>query len=210
MFNAPDANGISSLHQLIDRHNLAAYTLTLAYNGDGTLASVTDPNSRTLTFAYTTIGTSKLIQTITDSGTPVRTVSFLYGTNPADPTTYLSLTQVTDVASGLTKFSYDSNHYLLTMTDPNNGVTTNHYDPSTHQITSQDDPMSPTRTTTFTYAGGITTITDPKGNKVQEEYLNGILLSRTVGYGTVGGDLDLFFDPAAVGLTAAVGPNGET
>jgi RHS repeat-associated protein len=210
VFNVAVSN-LSTLKKLVDRHNLAAYTLTMAYNGDGTLASVTDPNSRTLTFAYQTIGTSKLIQSITDSGSPVRTVSFLYGTNPADLTTYLSLTQVTDVASGLTKFSYDSSDYLLTMTDPNNGVTTNHYDPSTHQVTSQDDPMSPTRTTTFTYSGGITTITDPKGNKVQEEYLNGILLSRTVGYGTAQAATWTYaFDPAAVGATGAVGPNGET
>ena len=213
VFNAPDVNNISTLHQLIDRHNSANYTLTLNYTipYDGTVASVVDPAGRTLTFAYTTIGTSKLIQTVTDSGAPVRTVTFLYGTNPADLTTYLSLTQVTDVASGLTKFTYDSNHYLLTMTDPNNGVTINHYDPTTHRITSQDDPMSPTRTTTFDYSNGVTTVTDPKGNKVQEEYLNGILLSRTVGFGTAQAATWTYaFDPAALGLTAAAGPNGET
>ena len=182
VFNVAVSN-LSTLKKLVDRHGLTAYTLTMAYNGDGTLASVTDPNGRTLTFAYQTIGTNKLIQTITDSGSPVRTVTFLYGTNPADPTTYLSLTQVTDVASGLTKFTYDSNHYLLTMTDPNNGVTTNTYDPTTHQITKQQEPIT-TRATNFSYSGGITTITDPKGNVTQEEYLNGILLSRTIGYGT--------------------------
>src|SRR5712691_9772616 len=210
IFN-PAVSNLSTLKKLVDRHALAAYTLTMAYNGDGTLASVTDPNSRTLAFAYQTIGTSKLVQTITDNGSPVRTVSFQYGTNSADPTTYLSLTQATDVASGLNKFSYDSNHYMLTMTDPNNGVTTNHFDPSTHRITSQDDPMSPTRTTTFDYSNGVTTVTDPKGNKVQEEYLNGILLSRTVGYGTAQAATWTYsFDPAAVGMTAAVGPNGET
>jgi RHS repeat-associated protein len=209
VFNVAVSN-LSTLKKLVDRHNLAAYTLTMAYNGDGTLASVTDPAGRTLTFAYTTIGTFKLIQTITDSGAPVRTVSFLYGTNLADPTTYLSLTQVTDVASGLTKFTYDSNHYLLTMTDPNNGVTTNTYDPTSHQVTKQQEPIT-TRATNFSYSGGITTITDPKGNVTQEEYLNGILLSRTVGYGTAQAATWTYaFDPAAVGLTAAVGPNGET
>jgi RHS repeat-associated protein len=214
VFNAPNIYNISTLHQLVDRHHSANYTLTLSYNAppdDTLVSSVADPAGRTLTFSYQTIGASKLIQTINDSGSPVRTVSFQYGTNPADPTTYLSLTQVTDVASGLTKFSYDSNHYLLTMTDPNNGVTTNHYDPSNHRITSQDDPMNPTRTTTFDYSNGVTTVTDPKGNKVQEEYLNGMLLSRTVGYGTAQAATWTYaFDPAAVGLTAAVGPNGES
>src|SRR5206468_2924488 len=111
------------------------------------------------------------------------------------PTTYLSLTQVTDVASGLTRFSYDSSHYLLTMTDPNNGVTTNTYDPSTHRITNQQDPIT-TRNTTFDYSNGVTTITDPKGNKVVEEYLNGIMLSRTIGFGTAQAATWTFsFDP---------------
>jgi RHS repeat-associated protein len=209
VFNAA-VSSLSTLHQLIDRHHSAAYTLTMAYNGDGTLASVTDPNGRTLSFTYTTIGTAKLIQTVTQNDSPSRSVSFQYGTNSGDPTTYQSLTQVTDVASGLTKFSYDSNHYLLTMTDPNNGVTTNSYDPSTHQITKQQEPIT-TRATTFSYSGGITTITDPKGNVTQEEYLNGILMSRTIGYGTAQAATWTYsFDPAAVGLTASVGPNGET
>ncbi|TMC54270.1 MAG: DNRLRE domain-containing protein [Chloroflexi bacterium] len=209
VFNAPDANNISWLHQLIDRHNSAAYTLTLAYT-NGNLTTVTDPNGRSLTFTYQTIGTNKLIQTVTQNDSPSRSVSFQYGTNSGDPTTYLSLTQVTDVAGGLTKFTYDASHYLQTMTDPNNGVMTNTYDPSSHQVTRQQEPIT-TRATTFSYSGGITTITDPKGNVTQEEYLNGILLSRTIGYGTAQAAMWTFsFDPAAVGLTAAVGPNGET
>jgi YD repeat-containing protein len=209
VFNAAVAN-TSSLKKIVDRHGTAAYTLTMAYNGDGTLASVTDPNGTTLTFAYTTIGTAKLIQTVTQNDSPARSVSFQYGTNSSDPTTYQSLTQVTDVASGLTKFTYDSNHYLLTMTDPNNGVTTNTYDSNTHQITKQQEPIT-TRATTFSYSGGITTITDPKGNVTQEEYINGILMSRTIGYGTAQAATWTYsFDPAAVGLTASVRPNGET
>jgi len=209
VFNAAISN-LSTLHQLIDRHHSAAYTLTMAYNGDGTLASVTDPNGRTLTFAYTTIGTAKLIQTVTQNDSPSRSVTFQYGTNSGDPTTYQSLTQVTDVASGLTKFTYDSNHYLLTMTDPNSGVTTNTYDSNTHQITKQQEPIT-TRSTTFSYSGGITTITDPKGNVTQEEYLNGILMSRTIGYGTPqAATWNYSFDPLSLSQTASVGPLGET
>jgi RHS repeat-associated protein len=209
VFN-PAVSNLSTLKKIVDRHGTAAYTLTMAYNGDGTLASVTDPNGRMLTFAYTTIGTSKLIQTVTQNDSPSRSVSFQYGTNSGDPTTYLSLTQVTDVASGLTRFTYDSNHYLQTMTDPNNGVTTNTYDPSTHQVTKQQDPIT-SRATTFSYSGGTATITDPKGNVTQEEYINGILMSRTIGYGTAQAATWTYsFDPAAVGLTASVGPSGET
>jgi RHS repeat-associated protein len=209
VFNVAVSN-LSTLKKIVDRHGTAAYTLTMAYNGDGTLASVTDPNGRTLTFTYTTIGTAKLIQTVTQNDSPSRSVSFQYGTNSGDPTTYQSLTQVTDVAGGLTKFTYDSNHYLQTMTDPNNGVTTNHYDPSTHQVTSQQDPIT-TRTTTFSYSSGITTITDPKGNVTQEEYINGILMSRTIGYGTAqAATWTTSFDPALLAQTASIGPGGKT
>jgi len=212
VFN-PAVSNLSTLKKLVDRHGTAAYTLTMAYNGDGTLASVTDPNNRTLTFTYTTIGTSKFIQTITQNDSPSRSVSFLYGTdNVNHPESYQTLTQVTDVNSGITSFTYDPTrgpHYLKTMTDPNNGVTTNTYD-SNNRISSQQEPIT-TRTTTFSYSGGVTTITDPKGNLTQEEYLNGMLLSRSIGLGTAKAATWTYaYDPAVVGLTASVGPNGET
>jgi RHS repeat-associated protein len=208
VFNAA-VNNASSLSKLVDRHGGAAYTITLTYNADGTVQKVTDPAARTLTFTYQTIGTAKLIQTVTDSASPARLVTFMYGTNSGDPTTYQSLIQVTDVAGGFTKFTYDGSHYLQTMTDPNGGVTTNSYDPNTHQITNQVDPML--RKITFTYSGGITTVTDPKNNVTQEEYLNGILLSRTRGYGTPQQATTTYvYDVGSLSATAALGPNGET
>jgi RHS repeat-associated protein len=211
VFLAPDGNNISWLSQLIDRHNSTQYTLTLAYSG-GNLTTVTDPAGRTLTFTYGTITGFRTV-TVTDSGSPARRVIFQIGNDPGQPATYNNLTQVTDVANGLTKFTYvnyNGGQYLQTMTDPNNGVTTNTYDPTSHMITSQQHPIT-TRTTTFSYSGGITTVTDPKGNVTQEEYLNGILLSRTLG--PVNAPVATWtyaFDPASLGVTAAVGPNGET
>jgi RHS repeat-associated protein len=199
----------STLKTVVDRHGGAAYTVTLTYNADGTLQKITDPAARTLTFAYQTIGTAKLIQAITDTASPVRTVSFQYGTNSGDPTTYLSLTQVTDVAGGLTRFTYDANHYMLTMTDPNGGVITNTYDAS-NRISSQQDPLR-RPAATYTYANGITTITDPKGNVSQEEYLNGILMSRTSAVGSAQPATAVYgYDPAALATTSVVAPGGET
>src|SRR5260370_36344799 len=95
------------------------------------------------------------------------------------------------------------------MTDPNNGVTTNTYDSNTHQITRQQEPIT-TRATTFSYSGGITTITDPKGNVTKEEYINGILLSRSSldANGNAIAAWTYSFDPAAVGPTGARRPNG--
>jgi len=210
VFNAPVAN-VSSLQKLIDRHGGANYTLTMAYS-NGTLASVTDPVGRTLTFTYDTIPSYRRV-IISDSGSPVRTVTMLIGNDQVNkPLEYNELTQVTDVASGVTKFTYDADHYLLTMTDPKNGITTNHYDASTpHRISAQDDPMIPTRTASFDYSGGVTTITDPQGNKVQEDYGNNILLSRIRGYNTSKQAEETWsFDPAVVAATANVGPDGKT
>ena len=207
VFN-PQSGNTSTLQKLVDRHGGAAYTTTLTYNGDGTLQRATDPAGRTLTFAYSVVGTNKLI-TITDTASPARSVILQIGNDSSQPATYQDLTQVTDVAGGLTKFTYDSNHYLQTMTDPNNGITTNTYDASTHQITNQQDPLH--RNTTFSYSGGITTVTDPKANITKEEYLNGMLLSRTRGYGTSQQATWTYaYDASALGVTAVVGPNGET
>lgn len=50
------------------------------------------------------------------------------------------------------------------------------------------------------------TVTYPKGNVTQEEYLNGMLLSRTIRYGTgQAATWTYAFEPAAVGLTAPSG-----
>jgi RHS repeat-associated protein len=208
IFN-PQSGTTSSLQKIVDRHGGAAYTLTMAYNADGTLASVTDPANRKLSFTYQTIGTAKLIQTINDTASPVRSVTFQYGTNSSVPTTYQSLTQFTDVAGGVTRFTYNGSHYLLTMTDPNGGVTTNTYDASNRVATQQDALMRPV--TSYSYASGLTTITDPKGNVSQEEYLNGILMTRTKAPGTAQQAIFGFgYDPNALATTVASGPNGQT
>jgi RHS repeat-associated protein len=208
IFNVPVAN-VSTLQKLVDRHGGAAYTLTLA--NAPTSATITDPAGRTLMLAYQTIGGNQLIQSITDSATPARSVLFQYGIDPANAATYLNLLQVTDVGGGLTKFTYDTSHRLLTMTDPNNGVITNTYETAQpFRITSQKREVL-NRTTTFSYSSGITTVTDPKGNVIKEEYLNGILLSKTLGSGTAQEATWTYaYDVGALGATAIVGPNGQT
>jgi RHS repeat-associated protein len=207
IFNIPNADNVSTLQRLIDRHGGAAYTLTVSDTPTST--TITDPAGRTLTLAYQTIGGKTFIANIMDSAAPIRSVLFQYGIDPLVSATYQNLVQVTDVANGLTRFTYDTSHRLLTMTDPNNGVTTNTYETSSpFRITSQKDPMN--RITNFSYSGGITTVTDPKNNVTKEEYLNGILLSRTLGSGTPQAATWTYaYDGGALGTTAIVGPNGQ-
>lgn len=180
--------------QLTQEKDLNGYVTSLAYNGSGELTTVTDPAQRALTLAYT----GGQLTSVTD---PVgRKVGFAYNDGAGD------LTDVTDIGNGVTHYTYDSNHLLLTVTDPRNHVvTTNHYDAS-NRVASQADGLQ--RTTTFAYsgtpltaAGGSTTITDPKGNVSVEQYVNGERVSLTRGYGTAqAATWQYRYDPASLKL----------
>lgn len=89
---------------------------------------------------------------------------------------------MTDPLLRLTGFGYDANHLLLTVTDPNQGLTTNVYDGS-GRVTQQTDPAN--LVTHFAYAGdnysaggGTTTITDPHGSITVENFANGLMTSE--------------------------------
>ena len=132
-----------------------------------------------------------------------------------------NLTSVTDVGGGVTSFTYDSGHLLLTMTNPNGqsggpdagDKVTNTY--TSGQVTEQVDPMG--RATYYSYsgdnfssAGGSTTITDPNGDVTVEDYVNGELISLTKGYGTpAAATWDYAYDPATLGVTRVVDPDGN-
>lgn len=208
-------NSIGQLTQQTDRNG---YTTSLAYNGDGTLATVTDPAARTFTFAYTTIGSNKLVQTVTDSAVPARSVSYQYGTNAADPTTYQSLTQVTDVLGGITTFTYDASHRMLTDKGPVCNVTTgcnglvNVYD-SNGRVQQQTSPGG--KTSSYTYASSwplfTTTVTDPLGHKNQYDYALGLPVDVIQAVDTSLAQTTTYsYDPASLGLAAVTNANSET
>jgi RHS repeat-associated protein len=185
----------SSTGKLMSEHDRNRYTTTFAYNGAGQLATVTDPAGRTLTFAYS----GSQLTSVTD---PLgRKVSFAYDANG-------NLATVTDVAGGQTTFTYSTNHLLLTRTDPRTGVITNTYD-SANRVISQTDQLG--RKTSFIYAIGSTTITDPKGNVTKEQYnsLNQ-RVAVTRGYGTTSAATWRYgYDPAVGAITSITDPNGH-
>jgi YD repeat-containing protein len=150
--------------------DLNGYVTTLAYNGSGQLSTITDAANRALTLTYT--GTH-----LTQINDPVsRSVSFGYNDTGGN------LTDVTDVGGGNTHFTYDANHLLLTVRDPNtNTVTTNSYD-SARRVLTQTDALS--RQTTLAYSSTATTVTDPKGNVTVQNYADGELTSMTKGSGS--------------------------
>jgi RHS repeat-associated protein len=199
IFSAPSVGTPGRLLREVDRNG---YSTTLAYTGSQ-LTTVTDPAGRALTFSYNAAGR---IAKVTD---PIgRTVTFGYDDATGN------LIDVTDVAGGVTHFTYDpsGSHLLFTMTDPNGGVVTNVYD-SQGRVTSQTDQMQ--RTTSFVYTQGLasdrtTTITDPLGNVTVEQYQSNILLSLTKGSGTPQqATWSYTYDPATLGIAAETDPNGH-
>jgi RHS repeat-associated protein len=206
-----DTFSFDSSGRLTQEKDLNGYVTALAYNGSGQLTTVTDPAGRKLTFAYT----GDHISSVTD---PLgRVVTYAYDSEG-------NLMDVTDVNGGNTHFTYDSAHRLLTMRFPNQApgdpgstgaVVSNKYD-AQGRVIEQTDQLG--RTTKFAYVGeplsevgGTTTITDPKGNVIVQNYQYGELVSEIKGYGTPQAATWTFsYDPATLGMTSLTDPDGHT
>ncbi len=188
--------------RLIRETDRNGYATVLAYNGSGQLSTVTDPENRALTFSYNPNGSLALVL---DSAS--RTVSFLYDANG-------NLSQATDVGNGLSKFTYDSNHFMLTFKDPNcsaastcNGVI-NVFDGG-GRVTSQTDPMG--EQSTYSYLGTTTVIHDPKGHETDERYINGLLMTRSLGVGSSQQATWTYaYDPGSLAPIAIRDPKGHS
>jgi RHS repeat-associated protein len=185
----------SSTGKLLSERDRNAYTTTLTYNSSGQLTTVTDPAGRTLTLTYNGLQLASVTDPIS------RKVSFAYDGSG-------NLSTVTDVAGGQTRFTYSANHLLLTMADARSDVVTNTYDAS-NRVISQTDQLS--RNTTFSYATGSTTVTDPKGNVTQDQYNQ--LNERVVkirGFGTTSAATWHFaYETATAALNSVTDPDGH-
>jgi RHS repeat-associated protein len=183
----------SSTGQLMSERDRNGYVTSLKYTG-GRLASMMDPADRKLKFSYA----GALIASITD---PIgRQMKFAYDSAG-------NLATVTDVNGGQTTFTYSPTHLLLTITDPRGGVITNTYN-SSNQVIAQSDPLS--RTTNLAYNGNITSISDPQGNVIQEQYQNGERVSLTRGFSTSSAATwNFVYDPVTAAITSTTDPNGH-
>lgn len=208
----------SSAGKVLSDGDLNGYTTTYTYSA-GLLTTITDSSGlRSLTLGYT----GSLLTSVTD---PIgRVVRFSYNDGAGN------LTDVTDVNGGVTHYSYDANHRLLTTTDPRAGQLlpagvaeiVNQYDTS-GRVVAQAVRVVPTdrtkdRTTTFQYtgdptssAGGTTLVTDPKGNATLSQYISGLRMAVTQGYGTSSAATTRYtYDPTTLGVMSTTDPNGHT
>ncbi|HET6710855.1 RHS repeat-associated core domain-containing protein [Amycolatopsis sp.] len=192
-----------------------AYQTTLAYDGSGHLATITDPAGR----EYTLTWTGNHITGLAD--TAGRQVTYGYdGTG--------NLTDVYGVGTTRTpvlkdddhaKYTYDGNHLMTSMRSPANfagpasAVTSMAYD-SAERVHTQTDANG--HTTTFTYGpdGGLTAgqtlVTDPSGHRKLDTYQNGLLVAETKGSGTAdAGTTSYTYDPVTLGVSTQTDPDGN-
>jgi RHS repeat-associated protein len=142
-------------------------TTTLSYVG-GRLDQVTDWSGRHLDYTYNSDGT---VASVTDPLGHEVTYNYDGG----------DLVSVTDVGGKTTAFAYDSQHRLTAVTDPRGHTVTNAYD-SSDRVTSQIDALG--HETTWDYAPGHTTITDPSGKVTEELFENHLPIEVVRAVGT--------------------------
>ncbi len=182
--------------QVLTAENSTGGVVTYTYNGDGTLASRSDTDTGTTTFQYDNYkrpnrvnlpdGTFRLYAyNLNDQVTSMtdelgRTTTFFYDANG-------NLTQVTDAAGKSVQYAYDQMDRLISttnrlgktstyaydvmerlasITDPAGASTSFSYDPRgwRNEITQGDQSWM----TVYNDEGGVTSITTPMGETVQQ------------------------------------------
>jgi RHS repeat-associated protein len=201
--------GDGRLRTVTDRNS---ETTTLGYDTASTprLTSVTAPDGRSLTLTYNTDGRIDTVTGPSATGTPARSVTYGYDISG-------NLTSVVDTRGKTWGFDYDSNHRLTTLTHPTGGHTTNVYD-TAGRVTKQTDPRGKVTNLAYDTATGPdgstalrTRVTDPTGVITDHNYLNGLLVNETTAP-TSGhpSTVSYTYDPTTLGLTSTVDPTGVT
>ncbi len=185
------------LYQIADQNgNVTALTYL---TGGNYLSTVTDPASRTLTFAYTTTLTNTLVSSITDSAG--REVSFDYDEPSA------TLTGATDITGQTSHFTYDSGHRLLTMSDALGNTVTNVYDLAS-RVTAQTDPLD--QTTYFGYLSNSTVVTDTAGLVTTYNHEYNMLTAQNTGTSGSAGQWSYTYKPGTTWVESQTDPYGNT
>jgi len=190
-FNSTLGSPASGFWQLKEVYDDSYRAIMLAYNFDGTLASITDVNGNVTRFTYGVAGSMEcynLITTITDPRGGVTTYNRTSGTNNSG--CIYPVTSIVDAMSRTTTFSRDATGSTASITDPKGNTRTATYDSSglvqsmtvgsskwwyvnnntTGTVSSVTDPLG--HITAYTYDGdaNVTQIWDPDNRKTNATY----------------------------------------
>jgi RHS repeat-associated protein len=130
-------------------------TQTLTYDASGNLTKITDSSGRTFTF--TSDVTGHIISATDGAG---RVSSYTYATSG-------DLSQVTDPLGHKIQFTYDAGHHLTQVINARGNLTSITYD-TQGRVIQVKDALSFTQS--FSYASGVTTITDGDGHATEHMY----------------------------------------
>lgn len=196
--------------QLATVKDLVGNITSLAYS-DGQLSTITDATGRTMTVSWTGGRVSALALPAASlmTGGPSTLISVAYTYDAAG-----DLTTVTDAAGGVWTFAYDSAHRIVSVREPRHHqlgasapILENHYD-AAGRVDWQDDRLG--RRTTFDYAPGATTVTDPAGKVVVHEYnAQGVCTALTANPGAAQSRWAYEVDMNTLGRTKVTDPNGR-
>src|ERR1041385_5299445 len=147
-------------------------TESYAYTSDGHLSSVTHADNTKQLYTYLPDGTLASVQD-ENHATP----NTVYDYDPAGRLS--TVTQTLATASGgqiVTRYAYDTQGNLTSVTDPNGNVTTYVYD-DFRRMRRQTSPVSGVTTYTYDAAGNVLTTTDANGATTTRTYdaLNRVL-----------------------------------
>ncbi len=186
--------------------DLNGYTTQVSYPAADRIVA-TEPAGRTLTMNLT----SGRIASVADSATPARTASFVYDASG-------DLTAATDVGGGVTRFSYNAEHRIVTVREPKYATdttttptpqVTNVYD-TEGRVVAQTDPLGATTQFDYTSIASATKVTEPNGKVTLDRYENGLRVSTTEAFGTRDAATSTFaYDLNTLSLTDACDSDGR-
>ncbi len=155
--------------RLVSKKDRNTNGFSLAYDGNGRLATVTDDTANTATFSY---NASNLVSGVALSDGRATGYGYTSG----------RLTSFTDVRGKSWSYTYDSGGRLATIVDPlSHTQVTNVYDGTSGRVVSQTDATN--KTTLFAWDAGTqtATVTDPNSHVWKDVYADNVLLKRIDG-----------------------------
>ena len=151
---------------------------TYTFNTNNLIATISDPNTNTLTFAYdastnlytatSSFGqqftfnyTGDLLTSVTDNSSPSRTIEYQYDSNN-------NLTNFVDAADHEWGITYDSDHKIKTLVDPEEITTIQNFYNTAAQVTNQISATG--HPWNFYFAGSYSIEEDAYGNQTTYYY----------------------------------------
>jgi RHS repeat-associated protein len=156
--NGPTWNFDTSnrLAQIVD---LWGKTLTLAYNANGDVQTVTDAYGRSLTFTYA--GTGGALSSVSDNSTPARTAALTVDSGN-------NLTSLSDPEGKADRFVYNAGHLVFRYQNHDSVTVVENYFDAHGRVVTQYTIGDSAQTWHYYYAPGITIVTEPSGAQTAE------------------------------------------